>query len=250
MSKTPYIIYRPYKDLSIHERLLMSWVISLNDAKQVICFSNEYAAKMLGVSVPTITRTISNLKSLGYINTFQPNGERRIIHLVRCPELEDINLEVCDLEGVENMTTPHSQIDYPPSSQRLDPLIKLTTPLITEITNNKEYNKEYTKEGSSVVAPYPTNFLKLVELYQEDGVNMERAFMNWNRLDTTQQKMAVDNVGKYLLYLDRSKKNKKNLQFYLSDGAYAWTSVKNFRETKKDLTDKERQDLLKQKLNL
>ena len=42
-----FIVYRPYKDLSWVESMLMSWIVSLNDAKQVVCFSNEYASKLL-----------------------------------------------------------------------------------------------------------------------------------------------------------------------------------------------------------
>ena len=94
----PFIIYKPYKDLSTTECLLMSWIISLNDAKQAVCFSNQYASKMLKVSIPTITRSVAHLKSLGLINTFQPLGDKRFIHLIKKPELENISLEVCDLD--------------------------------------------------------------------------------------------------------------------------------------------------------
>ncbi len=54
----PFIIYRPFKDLSTIECLLMSWIISLNDKKRTICFSNEYAGNMLNVSDRTIRTSI------------------------------------------------------------------------------------------------------------------------------------------------------------------------------------------------
>ena len=245
-----FIIYKPYKDLSTTECLLMSWIISLNDAKQAICFSNQYASKMLKVSVPTITRSVAQLKSLGFINTFQPFGDKRFIHLIKKPELENISLEVCDLEGVEDLTTPDNQNEYTPNQNDTYPSSQGLNPLITTITNNKEYKKEYTKEVSMLVEPYPTNFIKLVELYQEEGTNTERAFSSWNKLNPLQQKMALDNVGKYLLYLQKVSKNKKELHFYLSDEAFTWNAVKNFKEQKKVITDKEKQDKLKNQLNI
>ena len=244
-----FIIYKPYKDLSTIECLLMSWIISLNDAKQTICFSNEYASKTLKVSDRTISSSVSKLKLLGYINTFQTR-ERRVIYLIKHPELENISLEVCDLIGEENISTQVEDTSIQGGNNFHTEWKELPSRVENTSTNNIEYKKEYTKEVSMLVEPYPTNFIKLVELYQEEGTNTERAFSSWNKLNPLQQKMALDNVGKYLLYLQKVSKNKKELHFYLSDEAFTWNAVKNFKEQKKVITDKEKQDKLKNQLNI
>ncbi len=158
-----FIVYRPYKHLTWVESMLMSWIVSLNDAKQVVCFSNEYASKLLKVSVPTITRAISKLKSLGLINTFQPLGDKRFIHLLNKPEIEDISFQSCDLEGVINMTTPPNQDDYTPNHNDYTPSSQGLDPLITMITNNKEDKKD----NNITLASYETDtrFNKIVQLF-------------------------------------------------------------------------------------
>lgn len=158
-----FIIYRPYKDLSWVESMLMSWIISLNDAKQAVCFSNEYASKMLKVSVPTITRSISKLKEKGYINTFQPLGDKRFIHLLNYPEIEVISFQSCDLEGVINMTTPTNHSDYTPNHNDYTPSSQGLDPLITLITNNIEDKKD----NNDTLVSYETDvrFNKIVQQF-------------------------------------------------------------------------------------
>jgi hypothetical protein len=160
--KEAFIVYRPYKDLSTIECLLMSWIISLNDKKQQICFTNEYASRMLKVSIPTITRAIAHLKSLGHINTYQPVGDRRIIHLLKKPEVEVLKIEVCDLfGGVEDMITPDNQNDYTPNQNDTNPSSQGLEPLITTITNNKEYNKD----NNDTTPSYDLRFIKILDLF-------------------------------------------------------------------------------------
>ena len=161
--KDTFISYRPYTDLTLVESMLMSWIISLNDAKQSICFSNEYASKMLKVSIPTITRSVSSLKKKGFINTFQPLGDKRFIHLVKYPEIEVIGFQSCDIEGIVNMTKPDSQDDYTPIHNEETPSSKRLNPLITEITNNKEYKKD----NNIAQASYESDlrFMKIIQLF-------------------------------------------------------------------------------------
>jgi hypothetical protein len=170
----PFIIYRPYKDLSWVESMLISWIISLNDAKQAVCFSNEYASKMLKVSIPTITRSVAHLKLLGFINTFQPLGDKRFIHLLNKPEVEDISFQSCDLEGVVIMTIPPNHNDYPPNQDDYTPSSQGLEPLITTITNNIEYKKD-----NNISTPYEadTRFNKIVGLFPKTKQKgMDEAF--------------------------------------------------------------------------
>lgn len=163
-----FIVYRPYKDLSWVESMLMSWIVSLSDAKQVVCFSNEYAGRLLKQSPRNISRAISKLKSLGLINTFQPLGDKRFIHLLKYPEIEVINFQSCDLEGIDNMTTHHRQNDYTPTTNHLPPIDNLSI-------NNKEDNKDNNIERASY--EMDTRFNKLVGLFPKSKqVGIEEAF--------------------------------------------------------------------------
>lgn len=212
-----FIIYKPYKDLSTIECLLMCWIVSLHNARQPVCFSNEYASRVLKVSVSTITRAITNLKSLGFINTFQPLGDRRFIHLLKQPEIEVINLEVCDLEGVINLTTPPNQIDDTPnqiddtpSSQRRDPLVNLTT-------NNKEYNKAYNDTNASY--DYDLRFKNIINQFPkskqkgiEDAYNYTWIFLK------EEDKKQIEKV--IPLYLKRNEQTPifiKTIAAYFND---------------------------------
>jgi len=179
----PFIIYRPYKDLSWVESMLMSWIVSLNDAKQAVCFSNEYAGRLLKQSPRNISRSISNLKQLGFINTFQPLGDKRFIHLLNKPEVEDISFQSCDLEGIDNMTTPHRQDVYTHSQNDYTPTTNVLPPIDTMSINNKEDNKD----NNDTLASYETDtrFNKIVGLFPkskqkgiEEAFNYTWLFLN------------------------------------------------------------------------
>jgi hypothetical protein len=215
-----FIIYKPYKDLSTTECLLMSWIISLNDAKQAICFSNQYASKMLKVSVPTITRSVAQLKSLGFINTFQPFGDKRFIHLIKKPELENISLEVCDLEGVEDLITHDNQNEYTPNQNDTYPSSQGLEPIITTITNNIEYKKD-----NNDTTLYDLRFNKIVELFPKSkhkGVD-EAYNYTWLFLNDEDKKQ----IEKILpVYIQRNKQtpnyikqisNYFNEKFWITD---------------------------------
>jgi hypothetical protein len=219
----PFIIYRPYKDLSWVESMLMSWIVSLNDAKQAVCFSNDYASKMLKVSIPTITRSVARLKSLGLINTFQPLGDKRFIHLLKKPEVEDISFQSCDLEGVVNMTIPPNQYDYTPNHNDYTPSSQGLEPLITTITNNKEDNKD----NNDTQASYETDirFNKIVGLFPKSKhKGIDEAFnYTWLFLKEEDKKQ----IEKILpIYIQRNKDEPKfikpinkyfNEKFWITD---------------------------------
>jgi DNA-binding MarR family transcriptional regulator len=206
MSKSNFISFQTFKDLSTIECLLISWIISLNDAKLNICFSNEYAAKRLKTSTATITRAIARLKRLGYIKTFQPSGDKRFIHLINIPELEDLSYQVCELDGVISMITPPNHSDYTPnqneetsSSQRLDPLI-------TMITNNKEDNKDNNDDAVVSSFDFPFSWEKdkafkdiINQFPQEKRLGLDEAYdMIWTELTDEEKRRVAFIVPHYL----------------------------------------------------
>lgn len=156
-----FIVYRPYKHLSPTESLLMSWIISLNDNQRTICFSNEYAGNMLNVSDRTIRSAISKLKSLGFINTFITR-EKRIIYLVRKPEVKDVSVEVCDILGEENTSIQGGKNNLPDRKEL--PSRQETISVREEISST--YNKEYNKDNNDTT-PCDTDlrFNKIVQLF-------------------------------------------------------------------------------------
>ena len=147
MSK--FIMLKNYYQFKNYENILMSLIVGLKTSNKTICFSNKYAALKCGVSIPTITRTISKFVEGGYITCYFTHAGR-IIHLLKEPILEE-EFEDCEMNITPNHTddtpnhtddTPNHTDDTPnhtddtPSSQGLDPLI-------TVITNNIDYNIDY-----------------------------------------------------------------------------------------------------------
>jgi hypothetical protein len=221
--KEVFIVYRPYKDLSWVESMLMSWIVSLNDAKQAVCFSNEYAGRLLKQSPRNISRSISKLKSLGFINTFQPLGDKRFIHLINKPEIEDISFQSCDLEGIVNMTTPHRQDDYTHSNNDYTPTTNVLHPIDNLSINNKEDNKD----NNDTQASYETDlrFNKIVGLFPKSKQKgIQEAFdYTWLFLNDDEKKQ----IEKILpVYIQRNKDEPKfikpvnkyfNEKFWITD---------------------------------
>ena len=77
------------KDLSINEKCLLVEIQSL-DTEETHCYaSNEYFAEFFQCSIPTITRAITKLKNLGYIETENVDGRHRIIKMISLTNQND-----------------------------------------------------------------------------------------------------------------------------------------------------------------
>jgi len=255
MSNQPFIVFRTYKDLSSTECLLMSWIISLSEAKQVICFSNQYASKRLKVSSKTITRSIKNLKSLGYINTFMSGRETRFIHLLKYPQLEDLSVEVCELNGVEDNSTPDNltidnltidnltidnksihptQNVYTPETNCPDTIDKMSR-------NNKEQKKAENKAVEAAAAPqFKLHQFKketdedyelfgyMFNEFNEPESRFDELFDMWFKLPPLAQEDSFLYSTKYVKYC-KERKMKINLYYYLLDEKYNWESIRKMK---------------------
>jgi len=231
MSKDIFIMYKPYKDLSTIECLLMSWIISLNDAKQSICFSNEYAGKVCRTTDRTIRSSISKLKSLGYINTFQTR-DSRFISLVNKPDIEDLSIQVCDLEGEENISTQGGN-DFHTDRKNI--------PFREEniSTYNKEYNKDNNIEHTTneVLEEWKQDnrFCKIAGMFPETKLkNINRAFDYYWRFLPEKDKLEIERT--LPTYIQRNDKNKNYIK-----------QIDNYFECNFWITDETTLSLLRQK---
>jgi hypothetical protein len=200
----------------------MSWIISLNDARQTICFSNEYAGKTLKVSDRTIRSSVSKLKSLGYINTFQTR-DRRFIYLVKYPEIEVINFQSCDLEWVENTSTQEEIVSIQGGNNFHTDRKEL--PFREE--KSSTYNIDNNKDNNDTLASYETDtrFNKIVGLFPKSKQKgIEEAFnYTWLFLNDDDKKQ----IEKILpVYIQRNKDEPKfikpvnkyfNEKFWITD---------------------------------
>jgi len=253
--KSNFIVFQTYKGFKADENVLMSLIVGLHKSKQSICFSNEYASYKIGVSERQISRIISNFTEKGYIKIFF-DGKRRFIYLQKEPEIftgiEDL---VCSLEEEphDNLSIPHRQDVYTPTTDGLYPIDNSSIAIDRSSINNIVDNIDDSIAAVWQPSAYPSDFLSLVERYNEEGVNMEKAFQVWNRLDAVQRKLAFDNAEKYCLYLESEKNKKgyykKELAYYLQDGIYSWAVIKNFRAQPKKLSKEEQNKLALEQLN-
>jgi hypothetical protein len=200
----------------------MSWIISLNDARQTICFSNEYAGKTLKVSDRTIRSSVSKLKSLGYINTFQTR-DRRFIYLIKYPEIEVINFQSCDLEWVENTSTQEEIVSIQGGNNFHTDRKEL--PFREE--KSSTYNIDNNKDNNDTLASYETDtrFNKIVGLFPKSKQKgIEEAFnYTWLFLNDDDKKQ----IEKILpVYIQRNKDEPKfikpvnkyfNEKFWITD---------------------------------
>jgi DNA-binding Lrp family transcriptional regulator len=76
------------EELSMIDKGILTEIASLDNENH--CYAtNEYFAKFCQVSVPTVTRSIQKLISLGYIEVVSFNGRNRIIKMINQPNQND-----------------------------------------------------------------------------------------------------------------------------------------------------------------
>ena len=180
-----YIVFQNYRGFRHYENILMSLIVGLHNSKKTICFSNGYAAFRCGVSVSTITRTISKFVEEGYISCyFKPEG--RIIHFLKLPILVDYE-ESCDTTPHSQDDHTHSQDDYTPihhdhtpSSQELPPLFTMTTNNIEDNIDNNidniiEDNIANNIVKNKVSVEYKSKYEELVSSFILEGYSNEEA---------------------------------------------------------------------------
>lgn len=245
MAKSPYFIHYTYEGFSNIEDGLMSLIVGLNKSKQHICFSNGYAAVMLKCSKRTITTSLSKFVDLGYVEcVFTQSG--RIINLLEEPN-KFIYQEECDIiPPIETISTPIEIISTP--------IETISTPIEIISTNSRVDKIEDKIEDSRVeqqTQHYSTDFLSLLEIYEEDGNDLDPCYYLWEKLSPQEKNDAIGKVKFYFLYL-QSKKNfyKKSLYYYIKDKVWNWTSLKQIQDKhqKQEHKNKTSQEIHKRRM--
>jgi hypothetical protein len=235
----------------------MSWIIGLHDSRQTICFSNQYAAKVIETSDRTIRTKINSLVEKGFIKT-HITPTRRFIQVINIPTLENISVDVCDLEeptqteGGNNFHPPQENISIG------EEIVSTGEEIVSrgeEITST--YKIDYKIEDKIVVSEcehthplYPTPFLELVEKYKDKNDKMDYTYQRWTELNPTERQVAFDSVDLYFVYLSRSGKVKKHLQYYLQDKVFNWDGLDKMKQTKNKPTPKKMTDAEKAAMGL
>ncbi|MGA2143274.1 MAG: helix-turn-helix domain-containing protein [Brevinematales bacterium] len=99
-------------DLSANEKLLLAEIDSLSQLEDGCFASNEYFANFLGVSIPTVTRSISHLKKLKLISVISFDGHiRKLSSNIRVIIVPDQNDETDKSKGSEALIKKMNQPD-------------------------------------------------------------------------------------------------------------------------------------------
>jgi hypothetical protein len=232
-----FIQYRPYKDLSLIESCLMSLIVGFSKTGLEICFSNQYAAKLFNTSERTISRTITDLIDKKYITVYKTQT-RRIIYLKIEPEIIDLETALCE---VDNLSTQDRQNDYAGIDKSVSRIDNLTTPhrsivhtgidnMSTNNIDNKIDNKIVVVAQWKAPTPYSEEFISFVEKYKEGYDRAERAYIEWNELSDDDMKLALESVESYLIYLQRKKTIKYDLDYYLKTKPWTWSTLKGIKK--------------------
>jgi len=130
-------------NLSWPEKILWTEILYLSKEGNYGCIaSNEYFAQFLGCSEASIVRYISNLKSLGMVETIGFDGRTRSL----IANEEPLRMLAARLIEEKNNTkkpiNPPTQIDYPALSQNMPPT-QIDYPAYSNcLANNKESNNK------------------------------------------------------------------------------------------------------------
>ena len=179
------------------------------------------------------------MKTLGFINTFQPLGDKRFIHLLNRPEIEDISIQVCDLEGVVNLITPPNHNDYTPNHNDYTPSSQGLDPLITMITNNKEDNKDYNTQHTTneilIEWKEDKRFCKVASVFPENKLKeIKRAYDYFWLFLPENDKLEIERT--LPTYIQRNQTNKNYIK-----------QIDKYFESRFWITDETTLSLLKQK---
>lgn len=167
------------KDISMTEKLLLSQIFSFNINGE--CFANNsFFANTLGVDKSTITRAISSLKKLGFIEVIHKIGCKRFITVnglinkipalkkllkkhedntlcnLHTPEKSECEIEILEESSVDadsNKTSEYMQISTYPMQNAPHIINNINNKLIN---NKKEINKE--KNALDKIIECITNF--------------------------------------------------------------------------------------------
>lgn len=168
--------------LNPYELSVLFYLIMRSDNETHTCFPSEKGiAKACGMSHPTVTRVIKSLETKSIIKVkrqYAPtkNGTNR-------QTANLYTLLICEI-------TPHNQIDTPPSSERLPPII----------TEMREINK--TKPNRT-----KTNITKSTELTVDEAVEIEKVRFSFLELKKECFEILKNEKGleeEYILLLDRA----------------------------------------------
>jgi hypothetical protein len=231
-----FIQYRPYKDLSLIESCLMSLIVGFSKTGLEICFSNKYASKLFKTTERTISTTISTLIDKGFI-TYYKTQTRRIIYLKKEPEIINLETDLCE---VDNLSTQHRNNVYAGIETISTPIETISTPhrndfqsrienTSTNNIDNKIDNKIVDVAQWTSPTSYSKEFISFVEKYNEGYDRAEPAYLEWNKLNPDEMKLVIESVDCYLIYLQRRKSFKYDLDFYLKKQPWTWATLKNIR---------------------
>lgn len=244
--KDRFIKFRVYEGLSQSECLLMSLIISLNEAGNVICFSNEYASFSLGSSISSVKRDLKKLRDLGYIETTSPSMKRKI-KLINKPKVLDFSIEECEIQ--EDQIEPVvAQNEPAQNSHRLNMSQSVAQNEPVTGSNRATYKIEYKKEDKIDVAAVETTPSLLDFLIKEfnEVYRKQECLLVWNTLTQQEQTQAVEMVGAVKEY-QREKGKDYDLYYYLSQRVFTWKTLTNIqrrlnkqKNVKKDLSPEEK----------
>lgn len=178
------------KELTVTDRCLLAEINSLDGENH--CFaSNEYFAEFFGVSVPTITRSITKLKNMGFINTEMvttKTGTQRIMWVTWGSNQNDERgvINLISIYNSDNNTKSISKdIDFTPDTPVTEKpkkknLYQQCIDMINEFTNDGKLQEllimyldlvleKYRHEGKTLYANQFKGMLNKLDQVCKDG---------------------------------------------------------------------------------
>jgi vacuolar-type H+-ATPase subunit I/STV1 len=225
----------------------MSLIISLNEAGNVICFSNEYASFSLGTSISSVKRDLKRLKDLGYITTTSSNQTRKIKVLTR-PKVLDFSVEECEITEAQNELV-EAQNEPAQNTQRLNMSQQVAQYEPAAGSNRATYKIEYKKEDKIDVAGVKTTTQSPLDFLIKEFNEVSRVsecFQVWENMTEENKQSALEMVEATKQY-QREKNMTYDLYYYLTKPVWGWGTIRTInkklnqqKNVKKDLSPQEK----------
>ena len=192
------------KELTWNEKILFLEIDSFTSKEKDCYFSNEYIAKLLGVTENSANRILSSLISKGYVIKTSFDGRRRFIKTAFSYDRADYS-QKNKQSNQESISCSNNEEYIPNTSNNTD-------------NNKEEKDKPFSKKDVKTRKKYDEYFEQCWKEYGRKG-NKAEAYKVWLKLSEEDRLKVLPHIKAYIQ--SRSDKSyQKDFERYLNKGVF------------------------------
>lgn len=192
------------KDLTWNEKILFLEIDSFTSKEKDCYFSNEYIAKLLGVTENSANRILSSLISKGYVIKTSFDGRRRFIKTAFSYDKSDYSQK--NKQDNQESVSRLNEEEYIPNTSN------------NTVDLEEEKDKSFSKKNGKTRRKYDEYFEQCWKEYGRKG-NKAEAFKRWKKLSEEDKSKILPHIKAYI----QSKSEKtyqKDFERYISNRTF------------------------------